>query len=138
MYFRTEGIILSRYNFGEADRILKIYTKDYGKVVAIVKGVRRPRSRKAGHVEIGNWCKLFIARGKNIDLVTEVDLKKAFGINEFTATKANKIYHLLEIVESLTEEKQKNPSVFILLVQFLEKIAAGENFNLVSISFKVK
>ena len=138
MYFRTEGVVLSRRNFGEADRILTIFTRDHGKLTALAKGVRRPKSRKGGHVEIGNWCKLFIARGKNIDLLTEVETKKAFGIADFTAAKANKIYHLLELVESLTELKQKNPGVFILLVRFLKKIATGEDFNLVSLVFKVK
>jgi len=138
MYFRTEGVVLSRRNFGEADRILTIFTRDHGKLTALAKGVRRPKSRKGGHVEIGNWCKLFIARGKNIDLLTEVETKKAFGITDFTAAKANKIYHLLELVESLTEIKQKNPGVFILLVRFLKKIAIGEDFNLVSLVFKVK
>ena len=102
------------------------------------RGAGRQNSRKGGHVEIGNWCKLFIARGKNIDLLTEVETKKAFGIADFTAAKANKIYHLLELVESLTEIKQKNPGVFILLVKFLKKIAVGENFNLISLVFKVK
>ena len=108
MYFKTEGVILSRRNFGESDRILTIFTRDHGKLTALAKGVRRPKSRKGGHVEIGNWCKLFIARGKNIDLLTEVETKKAFGIADFTAAKANKIYHLLELVESLTEIKQKS------------------------------
>ena len=138
MYLRTEGIILARRNFGEADRILTIYTKDFGKVVALAKGVRRPRSRKGGHVELGNWCKVFIARGKNLDLLTEVELKKAFGIENFSPEKANKIYHLLELTNQMTAEKQKNPGVFILLVNFLKKISKDEDFNLISVSFKVK
>lgn len=138
MYFRTEGVILAHKNFGEADRILTIYTRDHGKVTALAKGVRRPRSRKGGHVELGNWCKVFIARGKNLDLLTEVELKKAFGIENFSTSTANKIYHLLELVEKLTAEKQKNPGVFVLLVNFLKKIPKGENFNLISLVFKVK
>ena len=95
MYFRTEGVILSHRNFGEADRILTIYTRDQGKVIALAKGVRRPKSRKAGHVELGNWSKIFVARGKNLDLLTEVELKRSFGIVDFSVQKANKIYHLL-------------------------------------------
>ena len=138
MYFKTEGVILSRRNFGESDRILTIFTRDHGKLTLLAKGVRRPKSRKGGHVEIANWCKLFIACGKNIDLLTEVETKKAFGIADFTETKANKIYHLLEVVESLTAEKQKNLQVFILLVQFLKKVVSNEDFDLVSAIFKVK
>lgn len=138
MYFRSEGVILAKKNFGEADRILTIYTKDHGKVTVLAKGVRRPRSRKGGHVELGNWCKLFIARGKNLDLLTEVELKRAFGIAAFSEEKANQIYHLLELVDALTAHHQKNLQVFILLVHFLKKIASGEDFNLVSSTFKVK
>ena len=138
MYFRTEGVILSRRNFGEADRILTIYSRDFGKITCIAKGVRRPKSRKGGHVEIGNWCKVFIARGKNLDLLTEVELKKGFGIVDFSESKANKIYHLLELVNALTVEKQKNREIFILMVQFLKKISTEEDFNLLLSSFKIK
>src|SRR3990167_11066899 len=108
MYFRTEGVVLRRKNFGEADRIVTFYTRDYGKVTALAKGVRRPSSKKAGHIELGNWCKVFVARGKNLDLLTEVEAKYAFGIDEFTETKANRIYHILELVDALTPEHQKN------------------------------
>lgn len=138
MYFRTDGVILKRKNFGEADRIVTIYTRDHGKISAIAKGVRRPRSKKAGHLELGNWCKVFIAKGKNLDLLTEVELKKAFGIVDFTEEKAKRIYHLLELVDVLTPEHQKNLQVFILLVQFLKKCAKEADFNLVSSVFKVK
>src|SRR3989344_1914375 len=138
MYLRTYGIVLSRKNFGEADRILKIYTKDYGKVSALAKGVRRPRSKKGGHLEIGNWCKIFIAKGRNLDLLTEVELKKAFGIEDFQSEKANKIYHILELVDSLTQENQKNEELFVLLVRYLAKIETEEDFDFVSSVFKVK
>lgn len=138
MYFRTEGVILKRKNFGEADRFVTIYTKDFGKVTALAKGVRRPRSKKAGHLELGSWCKVFVAKGKNIDLLTEVELKKAFGIADFSESKTNKIYHILEIVESMTPDHQKNVQVFNLLVSFLYKISKEKDFNLVSSVFKIK
>lgn len=138
MYFATEGVILKKRNFGEADRLLTIFTRDFGKITALAKGARRPRSKKAGHIELGNWCKLFVARGKNIDLLTEVQLKRAFGIADFREERANQIYHLLEIVENLTPIHQKNREVFILLVHFLKKIASSEDFNLVSSVFKIK
>lgn len=138
MYFRTEGVILKRKNFGEADRIVTILTRDHGKISALAKGVRRPRSKKAGHLELGNWCKIFVARGKNLDLLTEVETKRAFGIADFTEEKAKRIYHLLELVDALTAEHQKNLAVFILLVQFLKKCSNEDNFNLVSSVFKVK
>ena len=129
---------MARRSFGEADRILTIYTKDYGKISAIGKGVRRPRSKKGGHLELGNWCKLFVAKGKNLDLLTEVETKKAFGIDNFSNIKANKIYHLLELVDALTQNEQKNKKVFFLLLEFLDEISKENNFDLISSVFKVK
>lgn len=138
MYLSTEAVVLSRRNFGEADRIITLFTRDHGKITVLAKGVRRPRSKKAGHLELGSWCKVFIARGKNLDLLTEVELKRAFGINEFSENKANKIYHLLEIIKNITAEGQKNQTAFIILVHFLKQISSGEDFNLISSTFKIK
>lgn len=138
MYFKTEGVILNKRNIFEADRLLSIYTRDFGKVKCIAKGARRPRSKKSGHIELGNWCKIFIAKGKNIDILTEVELKKAFGIKHFSEDKANRIYHLLELVDKLTEDHHKNAEVFYLLISFLQKAAQEENFMLVSSIFKAK
>lgn len=138
MYFKTQGIILAQKNLGEADKILTIYTKDYGKITCVAKGVRRPLSKKSGHVELGNLCKCFIARGKNLDLLTEVELKKSFAVDNFSFEKANKIYHLLEIVDSLTPSGQINQNVFVLLLKFLKETENLENFHLVSSVFKIK
>ena len=49
--YRAQGIVLRHVEVGEADRILTLYTLEYGKVQAIAKGVRKLRSRKAGHLE---------------------------------------------------------------------------------------
>ena len=138
MYIKTEAIVLKRSNFGEADRIVTFYTKDFGKATALAKGVRRPRSRKGGHIELANWCKIFIAKGKNLDILTEVELKKSFGAENFTHEKLNKICHVLEIIESLTPEHQKNLEVYHLLVTYLNRISTEEDFNLLSSVFKIK
>ncbi len=48
--FRTEAIVLRRKDFGEADRILTLFTPELGKIRALAKGIRKPASRKAGHL----------------------------------------------------------------------------------------
>ena len=135
---KTEGIILSRKNFQEADKLLTIYTKDFGKISCIARGVRRPTSRKSGHLEIGSWCKLYIAKGKNLDILTEVELQKPFGLENLLEAKANRVYHILELVDYLTVHGQKNYQVFTLLLTFLKKVADEKDFNLISTTFKLK
>jgi len=94
--------------------------------------------QKSGHIELGNWCSLFIAKGKNLDLLTEVQLKKAFGLENLTPQKANQIYHLLEIINKLTPANQKNSEVFNLLRTYLSNISDESNFDLISSAYKVK
>jgi hypothetical protein len=48
--YRTESIILRRSDFGEADRLLTLFSREYGKIKAIAKGARKPQTRKSGHV----------------------------------------------------------------------------------------
>jgi len=50
--YKTEGIIIKRKNFGEADRILTIFTKNKGKISIVAKGVRKINSRRAPHIEL--------------------------------------------------------------------------------------
>ncbi len=138
MYVSTDCVVLAHRNFNEADKILTIYTKEFGKMACIAKGVRRPTSKKGGHVVPGNWCKVFIAKGKRLDLLTEAELKKAFGIKKPTLGKTGNVFHLLELVNQLTEENQKNPQVFSLLVDFLDKVDREEDFDLISAAFKIK
>lgn len=138
MYIQTEGIIISHKDFQEADKLLTIYTKTHGKISCIAKGARRPRSKKAGHVQLGTWCKVLVARGKNIDILCEVETKRAFGLENLTPIKSSQIYHLLELVDYLTEPSQANIQAFFLLANFLKKVNRYENFKLLASVFKVK
>ena len=78
--YSDEGIVLARRNFGEADRILSIYSKNHGRISAIAKGIRRPISRKRGHLEVFCHIKFQITDGKGIGILTEVETLNNFGI----------------------------------------------------------
>lgn len=138
MYYKTEGIILSQKKIGEADKLLTIYTKERGKIFCIAKGARKPLSRKTGHIELGNWCKLYIAQGKNLDILTEAILIKNFGGNNNSEHKSNMIYHLLEIINILTVELQKNSTTFNLLKEALIDLNEHNDYKMTATVYKVK
>lgn len=120
--YKTEGVILKRNNFGEADRILTIFTKHYGKIKVIAKGVRRIRSRKGGNVESFNRATLFLAKGKNIDLLTEAVVIDAFRFWRKDLLKVGLAFYFCELVDKLTAEGQENQKVYSLLVKVLSTI----------------
>lgn len=65
-----EGIILSRISFGEADRILTVFSKDEGKVKILAKGSRKIKSRLAPHIEPFSVGKYFVVEGKTFYILT--------------------------------------------------------------------
>ena len=76
--FRMQAIVLRHQNFGEADRLLVIFSQEKGKLRAIAKGVRKPRSRKAGHLEPFTRVSLQLARGRDLMIVTQAETLEAY------------------------------------------------------------
>src|SRR6266436_5729191 len=74
--YTTEAIVLRRTDFGEADRILTLFTPTYGKVRAVAKGVRRTTSRLAGHLEPFTRTQLLLATGRDLDIVTQAEARE--------------------------------------------------------------
>lgn len=76
---KTNAIVLSRTNYGEADRILQLLTPE-GKISAIAKGVRRESSKLAGGIELFSICEVVITEGKgDLGIITSARLVKFFG-----------------------------------------------------------
>lgn len=113
--YATEGIILARRNIGEADRLLTVFTKHYGKLRVVAKGVRRPTSRKRGSLELFNQVKLFLAKGKTFDIITEAEVKNNFNQWRKNLLRVGVAYHLAEVVNKLTQENQEHKRVYELL-----------------------
>jgi DNA repair protein RecO (recombination protein O) len=68
--YKTEAIIIKNTRLGEADRILTLYTPHLGKIQAVAKGVRQPKSKMSGHLELLTYSMVSLARGKNLATVT--------------------------------------------------------------------
>jgi len=68
--YQTEAIIIKKIKLGEADRILTLYTPHLGKIQGVAKGVRRPRSKLAGHLELLTHSQVSLARGRNLDTIS--------------------------------------------------------------------
>jgi len=125
MKFRTysdEGIILARRNFGEADRILSIYTKNHGRVSAIAKGIRRTTSKKRGHLEIFSYIKFQITDGHGIGILTEVDTINNFEGIRKDLKKVSLAYFFTEVIGKITREHERNDGIFELTLNYLEKL----------------
>ncbi len=113
--YRTEAIVLSRTDYGEADRILTLFTPDHGKVRAIARGARRLTSRTGSHIELFHHIQVVLAEGRNLEVLTQaeaVSSRHRIRDNLLLATYA---YHMVELVDRLTVEGQGSQPLFALL-----------------------
>ena len=64
--FNVNGIILKRNKVGETDRVVTLLTQDYGKLVAVAKGVRKLTSSKRAALEPGNLVRAYFVKTKSL------------------------------------------------------------------------
>jgi DNA repair protein RecO (recombination protein O) len=114
--YRTRGVVLRRSDLGETDRILTLYTPSRGKIRVIGKGVRKPTSRKAGHVELFMEVDLLVAQGRSLDILTQADMIQAFEPLRTDLTRATVAGHAVELLDAFTEDEDASQPLYDLLV----------------------
>jgi len=121
--FRAEAVVLRHANWGEADRILTLYTREQGKLRAIAKGARKIRSRKAGHLEPFTHITLQLARSRDIAIVTQVETIDSYLPLRDDLTRTGYASYVMELLDRFTYEQEGgNPALFNLLVDTLARL----------------
>ena len=133
--FTSEGIVISRKNYSEADRILVIYTNDYGKLSVMAKGVRKLKSKKRGHLEVFSHIKFSASKGSGIDVMTEVESINDFHKIKKDLKKVALAYYFMEVVFKLTSQEEKNKELFRLILNYLDKLDIDKNLRTLRFSF---
>lgn len=128
--YKAEGIILKRKNVGEADRILTVFSKQYGKLRVIAKGIRRIPSRRAPSLEVFNRAMLVIYQCKALDSVTEVELIDGYQHLRKDLALVNKAYYACELIDALLPERQEHRDVYELLKTYLSGASSPDEFAL--------
>jgi len=69
--YSAEAVVLRKVDYGEADRILTLFTRERGKLPAIAKAVRRAKSRMSGQLDVFSHGQMLLAEGRRMDVVTQ-------------------------------------------------------------------
>lgn len=120
--YASEGIILSRKNYGEADRILVCISKHFGKLSLLAKGIRKIKSKKRGHVEIFSKIKFSAVHSHGMDILTEAETINDFSIIRVNLNKVSLAYYFCEVVNKITHEDGRPSVIFQLLSSALEEL----------------
>jgi DNA repair protein RecO (recombination protein O) len=123
--FRTEAVILRRQDLGEADRLIVAYSPDRGKLRLVAKGVRRLTSRKAGHLEPFSRTSLLIARGRELDIVSQAEAIETYPSLQTDLQRVGQASYVVELIDRFTLDESGSRPAFGLLVETLGRLAEG-------------
>jgi len=136
--FRSEAIVLRRSNFGEADRMLTLYSREYGKIRALAKGARKPQTRKTGHVELFMRTNFMFARGRTIDIITQAELVEAYPALRDDLVLTTYASYLVELLDSLTAEQDRDVGKYDLLANALGWLTETEDQRLAARYYELR
>jgi DNA repair protein RecO (recombination protein O) len=119
MDFKYQGIILSKKDIGETDRIYAILTLESGKIRVLAKSARRTNAKLAGSLEPVTYSEIFVAKSKGLGKITG-----ALTINNFSKIKSDlesleQAAYVFKILEKMVPEQEKDEKVFNLMLDYL-------------------
>jgi len=123
---KTEAVVLSKLNYGDTSSIVSLYTESDGKLSAIIKGGRGPKSKNGKIIDPLNHLQVIIYKkvSRDIQILSDANLISHFvNIKEnFDATKYS--FAIIELVKNLTVENEANSKLFKGLIKILNMINA--------------
>ena len=136
--YKTEAIVLKRTNMGEADSIITFYTPNLGKVRAIAKGVRRPKSKLGGHLDLLTQSSLLLAQGQNLDVITQCQTIESFLPIRSDLWRTSCAIYVVELVDQFTAEDVENYPIYRLLQTTLLRLCEAQSNELVLRYFELQ
>lgn len=123
--YRTEAVVLRRLDLGEADRLLTVFSPEHGKLRLVAKGVRKARSRKAGHLEPFTRVDLQVARGHDLDVITQAEARGLPTRLQHDLERFGYAAYVVELMDRFTVQEGESRGLYRLLVDTLDRLAEG-------------
>jgi DNA repair protein RecO (recombination protein O) len=121
--YTTEAVVLRSFRFGEADRVLHLYTLDRGRVGAVAKGVRKTKSRFGARLEPLSHVELVLHHGRGeLDTVTGASLIRSHDRSRVDPSRLPVGLIGLEAMLRLFTEQEANERAFTALSRFLDAL----------------
>ena len=127
---KTQAIVLRRINFGDSSKIATFYSEDFGKISAIIKGARSPKSKTGFLIDTTNLLQIVLYKKetRDIQIVSDVDLIKSYSHIRDDYEKFKHASAILELLTNLTLENEQNKKLFEGTVKIFSLLdGAGDN-----------
>ena len=132
--YQIEAILVAVRDWGDADKIVTLFSREHGKIIAFANGARRPKSPLAGGMQLFTHLEARLMPGKNCESVKQCEIKYAFReVQEDFNCMAYGAF-IAELTSELCPERQPEPQVFDLLLAVLH-ILKKRNPRMVALAY---
>ena len=135
---RVDAIVLRHQDWGEADRLLWLFTLEQGKLRAVAKGVRKIHSRKAGHLEPFTRVSLLLAAGRELPIVTQAEAQETHTALRENLVRMGYAAYVVELLDRFTFEEGENSALFRLLSETLKRLTLEVELGLVVRYYEIR
>ena len=120
--YRTKGFILKKEDRGEADQLLMVFTKDFGKLEILGKSIRKISSKLRSGVEIFYLSEIEFIQGKTYKTLTDAILIEKFENIRKDLKRLKILYRIAEVFDELVKEEEKDESLWELLTETFKQL----------------
>lgn len=136
--YKTEAINLRSRRFSEADKLLSIFTRERGKVSVIAKSACKPTSKFGGRLEVFGYNNLFLAAGKNLDILSQAETIESFHVVREKESSLDAGLYITRVLFYFLEEKVPRERLFDLLLGCLRLLKEGADPTSITRLFDVQ
>jgi DNA repair protein RecO (recombination protein O) len=126
MFIKTQGIVLKYTNLGEADKILTLLTRSKGKIKAIAKGCRKPKSSLLSSSELFTCSEFILYKGTSFYHITQAETKESFYNIRNELLRLSYASYFVELADTLSDEDIPSERLFVLLANVLYYLSTEE------------
>ncbi|MDE2028739.1 MAG: DNA repair protein RecO [Candidatus Omnitrophica bacterium] len=140
MIVKTEGIVLKSFDFRETSRIVTFFTRDYGKVKGVLKGIRKDPRKFASSVDRFslNDIVYYQYRNSDIHLVSQCDMKDFFAGFRQDLDRMTAASYASELIDTLMPAEEKNDEIYNLVRAFLKTLQTTQDVGKLVHTFQIK
>lgn len=140
MILKSEAIVLKSFDFRETSRIVTFFTKEYGKVKGILKGIRKDPKKFGSQVDkfSVNDIVYYQHRNSDLHLVSQCDLRAYFFEIRKDLKKTMAASYILELVDAIMPAEEKNVEVYALMNDYLLSLETALDVGKLVHMFQVK
>jgi DNA repair protein RecO (recombination protein O) len=125
MLQKCEGIVIRTIDYGETNKIITIFTREWGKIGVMARGAKKPNSRLSSVTQLFTHGYFLVQRGSGLGSLQQGEIAtslRSIGEDIFLTAYAS---YIIELTDKCTDEKKPNPFHFELLLQTLNYMNEG-------------